>query len=175
MVYTGVEGTETFIAIRGPGDLIGEYAQRDAGGRTASVWTLEACEVTVVSFGAFGSFIKEARLENELQRYMMAKTRQNPQRIHLAANRSMEQRLAQLLLEVVYAGVGPTASQVHLSQRQIGDALGVTRPWVNRALRKWRVEGFIRTRPDPITVLDIEALKRRAPQDATCSTSPPGK
>lgn len=173
VAYVGSEGSETFIAVRGPGDLIGEYAQQDARGRTASVWTLEPCSVVELGFEYFGTFIDGSGLGEALQRYMLSKTRQNPRRIHWAGIRSTEQRMAEVFLEVVRAGRGPDLMQVHMDQYLIAEVLGVSRNWVNRVLRTWREEGFIEVRRGLVTVLDLDALKQHAAVDMEWHDSPP--
>ncbi|RRS00162.1 Crp/Fnr family transcriptional regulator [Glycomyces terrestris] len=162
VVYTEPDGNEVLIAIRGPGDLIGEYAQRDQGDHMASVWTLEGCVAVVLTGDAFEHFLHRTRLEAALQRYMLAKARQGAERIWRAANLHTEQRLAQLFLEIINAGSNHPQPVVPMSQVLIASSLGVTRRSVNQLLSQWREHGLVRTRPSPITVLDLPALTRRA-------------
>jgi CRP/FNR family transcriptional regulator, cyclic AMP receptor protein len=155
------DGKEALIAVRGPGDLLGEYAQRDRGAHMASVWTLEDCTVATLGADAFERFIRRHRLDEALQRYILAKIRQVGERIWRASNLQTEQRMAQLFLEAVNAAPGSTPT-VPMSQGLIADSLGVTRRKVNALLAQWKEHGLVRTRPAPIAVLDLAALARRA-------------
>ena len=156
------EGKEALIAVRGPGDLLGEYAQRDQGTHMASVWTLEECTVATLTADAFERFIRQRRLDDALQRYILLKIRQVGERIWRASNLQTEQRLAQLFLEAVNAAPGSPAPTVPMSQGLIADSLGVTRRKVNDLLAQWKERGLVRTQPAPIAVLDLAALTRRA-------------
>jgi CRP-like cAMP-binding protein len=162
VVYTDPDGDEALIAVRGPGDLLGEYAQRDQGTHMASVWTLEACTASVVNAAAFEGFIRRERLPEALQRYMLGKARQVGERVWRAANLQTEQRLAQLFLEIVNADPDRAEATIPMSQGLMADSLGVTRRSVNQLLSQWKERGLVRTRPSPITVLDLAALTRRA-------------
>jgi CRP/FNR family cyclic AMP-dependent transcriptional regulator len=162
VVYTDAGGNEVLVAVRGPGDLLGEYAQRDRGEHSASVWTLEACTTSVFAAAAFEGFMQRERLSDALQRYMLGKARQVGERVWRAANLQSEQRLAQLFLEVVNADPSRTEPTVPMSQQLIADSVGVGRRSVTELLSRWRERGLVRTQPSLVTILDLPALARRA-------------
>ncbi|WP_112139856.1 Crp/Fnr family transcriptional regulator [Glycomyces dulcitolivorans] len=162
VVHTEPGGKEALIAVRGPGDLLGEYAYQDHGEHMASVWALEPCEVTALSSARFEDFIRRHRCEELLQRYILGKIRQGGQRIWRAANLQTEQRVALLFLEVIGAarvGADPT---IPMTQGQVADSLGVALSSVTLVLGQWRRHGLIRTLPAPLRVLDMAALARHA-------------
>jgi CRP/FNR family cyclic AMP-dependent transcriptional regulator len=146
VVYTEPDGNEALIALRGPGDLIGEYSQQDQGTHMATVWGLEDGEATVLASDALAAFLRENGLDEVLRRYILSKTRQG----------------AQLFLEVVNADPVGGAAVIPMSQTLIAASLGVTRRSVNQLLSRWRERGLVRTQPSPITVLDLAGLARRA-------------
>jgi CRP-like cAMP-binding protein len=162
VVYTDESGNEVLVAVRGPGDLIGEYAQRDRGDHSASVWTLEECTASVIKAADFEGFLQRERLSDALQRYMLGKARQVGERVWRAANLQTEQRLAQLFLEVVNTAPGEAEQTVPMSQRLIADSLGVSLRSVNLLLSRWKERGLVRTRHGRITIVDLAALARRA-------------
>ncbi|THV28752.1 Crp/Fnr family transcriptional regulator [Glycomyces paridis] len=162
VVYTEPDGHEVLVAIRGPGDLIGEYAQRDRGDHMASVWALENCVATVLHSDPFDRFLRKHRLDDVLQRYMLSKARQGAQRLWRIANLHAEQRLAQLFLEVVSADAARGNQFVPMSQQLIANSLGITRRSINERLSQWRKRGLVRTRPGLIEILDLPALARLA-------------
>lgn len=162
VVYTDASGNDVLVAVRGPGDLIGEYAQRDRGEHSASVWTLEDCAVVTLKASDFAGFIERARLSDALQRYILNKARQVGERVWRAANLPAEQRLAQLFIEVVNADPARPQRTVPMSQGLIADSLGITRRSVNQLLTHWKELGLVRTQPAPIHVNDLAALARRA-------------
>lgn len=162
VVYTEPDGNQVLIAIRGPGDLLGEYAQRDLGAHVASVWTIEACETTAVASDPFDRYLERHHLEPLLQHYILTKTRQGAQRLWRASNLHTEQRLAQLFIEVANADPEGASDIVPMSQTLIADSLGVTRRTVSPILNQWRRHGLVQMQPSRITVLDSAALARRA-------------
>lgn len=162
VVYTDEGGNEVLVAVRGPGDLLGEYAQRDRDAHSASVLTLEACTTSVLTAAAFEGFIQREQLSDALQRYMLGKARQVGERVWRAANLQSEQRLAQFFLEVVNADPGAAERTVPMGQQLIADSLGVGRRTVTNLLSQWKEHGLVRTQPSLVTILDLPALTRRA-------------
>jgi CRP-like cAMP-binding protein len=161
VVYTEPDGNEALIAIRGPGDLIGEYAQRDRGEHMASVWALEACSASVLTSPRFEAFIRQHRLDAALQHYMLSKARQAAQRIWRASNLQTEQRMAQLFLEIINADPFQERPTIPMTQQQIARSLGVARSSVTRLLAHWREMDLVRVQPSRLAVLDSAALARR--------------
>ncbi|WP_199035958.1 Crp/Fnr family transcriptional regulator [Glycomyces salinus] len=162
VVYTESDGNEVLVAIRGPGDLLGEYAQQDHGTHMASVWALEDCETSALAGEKFESALEHRGLTEPLRRYMLAKARQVGERVWRAANLNTEQRMAQLFLEVLSAASAPDASRVPMTQQQVADSLGVSRSSVTRLLAHWRRSGTVRIGQSRIELLDRSALARRA-------------
>ena len=162
VVYTEPDGNEALIAVRGPGDLLGEYAQRDQGEHMASVWTLEDCTVSTLAAHDFGEIVRRQRLDDALQRYILGKIRQGGQRIWRASNLQTEQRMALLFLEIIGAAAADAKPTVPMTQAQVAASLGVALSSVTRILAQWRERGVIRTVPTPMQVLDMGALARQA-------------
>lgn len=162
VVYTEADGNEALIAVRGPGDLVGEYAQRDRGEHMASVWALEACVASALTAEAFDAFVRRHRLDDPLQRYILGKIRQGGQRIWRASHLQTGQRIALLLLEVI--GTAPTDKEptVPMTQAQIATSLGVALSSVTSVLATWKRAGLISTVPAPMRILDVAALARHA-------------
>ncbi|MFC3491161.1 Crp/Fnr family transcriptional regulator [Glycomyces rhizosphaerae] len=162
VVYTGIDGNEALIAVRGPGDLVGEYAQRDQGEHMASVRALEDCVASALSAETFDAFIKRHRLDDPLQRYILGKIRQSGRRIWRASHLQTEQRMALLLLEIISAAPAGEEPTVPMTQAQIAASLGVALSSVTGILADWKKCDLIRTVPAPLRVLDVGALGRRA-------------
>jgi CRP/FNR family transcriptional regulator, cyclic AMP receptor protein len=161
VVYTEPDGNEALIAIRGPGDLIGEYAQRDNGVHMASVWTLEPCTASLLTSARFEGFVRRHQLDDTLQHYMLSKARQAAQRIWRASNLQTEQRMAQLFLEIINADPFQVEPSIPMTQQQVADSLGVARSSVTRLLAHWRESGLVRIQPARMSVADSAALARR--------------
>lgn len=161
VVYTEADGHEALVAIRGPGDLLGEYAQRDQGEHMATVWALDDCETAAVPAATFETSICRLRVETALQRYILQKYRQIPQRLWRAANLQTEQRMALLFLEILSTDPNTGDASIPLTQQQVADSLGVARSSVTRLLANWRQAGLVRIHQSRLELLDTVALARR--------------
>lgn len=162
IVYTEDDGDEVLVAVRGPGDLLGEYAQLDRSEHMASVWTLEACVATVFAADAFEGGVQRHGLGDALQRYMLGKARQVGRRVWRAAHLRVEQRTAKLFLEVIDADTETDAPTVPMTQQEIAASLGASLSSVAHLIARWKRLGLVRTQHARITVLDLPALARRA-------------
>jgi CRP-like cAMP-binding protein len=162
VVYTDEHGNEALVAVRGGGDLVGEYAQQDRSRHMASVVALERGRAAVLSASRFEQVVRRQRLEELLQRYMLGKARQVGERVWRAASLGTEQRVAHLFLEVAGAELHQEVPTVPMSQGLIASSLGLSRRSVNHQLSRWREDGVVRTQPPPIALLDLPALRRRA-------------
>jgi len=162
VTHSEPDGNQALIAIRGPGDLLGEYAHHDQGAHMASVWTLEDCDVSIIGSDAFGALIRRHRLDSALQRYLLGKIRQGGQRIWRASNLQAEQRMALLFLEVVGAAPADAEPTVPMTQAEIATSLGVALSSVTSVLALWKARGTVRTVPAPLRVLDLATLARHA-------------
>lgn len=162
VVYTEDGGNEVLMAIRGPGDLLGEYAQRDRGRHMATVWSLDGCETAVLTAAAFDDAVRHLRASDALQQYILQKYRQIPQRLWHIANLQTEQRMALLFVEIIGADPGPRANTIPMTQQLIADSLGVARSSVTRYLSEWRRAGILRSDQTRLEVIDSAALARRA-------------
>jgi CRP/FNR family transcriptional regulator, cyclic AMP receptor protein len=58
VVGIGGYGSEAIVAVRGPGDLLGELAAIDGGPRSATVTTIEPVEVLLVAHSTFSAFLE---------------------------------------------------------------------------------------------------------------------
>jgi CRP-like cAMP-binding protein len=162
VVYTEDGGNEVLMAVRGPGDLLGEYAQRDRSEHMATVWTLDDCEFGVLPTDSFEAVIHHLHIGDILQQYILQKYRQIPQRLWRIANLQTEQRMALLFLEILGADPNSDESVVPMTQQQVADSLGVARSSVTRLLAEWKQAGVVSLHQSRLEVLDPASLARRA-------------
>ncbi|MFI9261621.1 Crp/Fnr family transcriptional regulator [Streptomyces sioyaensis] len=158
-------GYESLLALRGPGDVIGESAALHGTPRSASVTTLEPVKAVVIAADRFTAFL-DARPE-AARRLMAVLTDRmragDRKRLELAAC-SVRERLARLLLELaenhgerVPEGV---RIRVPLTQQEIAGAVGSSRESVTRLLRNLRERGCVTTHRQALVVVRPEVLRR---------------
>lgn len=155
VVMSGPDGREALIAIRGQGELLGEFGATDAHAPMATVTALESCEAVAVSHRDFRQVIEECQLSDSLSRYVLAKTRQIGSTYWRAARLDTEQRMANLFIDIINAGLLQSApARIPMSQRELALALGSTRSNISRLIREWKSIGLIETRQRYLLVLD---------------------
>lgn len=77
VTLTGPNGERALLAIRGPGELLGELAVLDAQPRSASVIAAEPCHVHLIPAPDFLSFVESNDLLNPLLRHAIARVRES--------------------------------------------------------------------------------------------------
>lgn len=161
-------GRQVVLALRGKGELVGEFAAITGRTRTASVTTLTDVDAVVVDADWFRSLLRrEPDLSFEVMRRLVQRIDESDRRRMEAGNYAVPQRLARLLLELARAhgrplAAGGTELSSLLTQDEIGSAIGATRESVVRALRELRGRAIVRTSRRRIVVLRPDLLEEEA-------------
>lgn len=165
IVYADASGTELAVALRGPGDLVGEVAGSDNKPRSASAQALEACVGWVVTRERFARFIAGRGLDSDLDRYICAKLREVTERSFRLARYDAMALVADVLVTMVeLAGEERAGARViPLSQKDIGDALGLSRGSVSSVIAAWKRMGVVSTGHGRLLVRDLAALRACRP------------
>ncbi|HEV3471947.1 MAG TPA: Crp/Fnr family transcriptional regulator [Actinomycetota bacterium] len=160
------EGKEVLLALRGPGDLLGEMSAFDGEPHSASATALEDCETLVLTTEEFTTFL-ETHPSAALTLLTMLTERlrdADEKRVDFLAY-DAESRVARRLVELAERFGESTDRGIRikiLSQEEIGGWLGASRESVSKALQTMRSRGWIETYRREITVVDLDALRRRA-------------
>jgi len=161
------EGKEVVLAVRGPGELIGELTALDEGARSATVAALEPIEALILPSDRFVAFLEDhARLAILMLQTTIRRLRDSDRkRIEFGAY-DTPGRVARRLLELVDRyGEGDGAVMridLSLTQDELAGWTGSSREAVSKALREFRDRGWIETGRRSIKVLDVPALRARS-------------
>ena len=165
------DGRELVLALRAPGDVIGEVAGETTGYRTASVQATGTVRALIVGFEKFSSFLDSHIGAGHAYRRMFAQRWNDTE--SLLRSRSVTngaQRLARLLLDLAARHGTDTDRGVHvampLTQVELASMACTSRATVTRALSNWRQRGIIRTGQRDLTITDRGALRKIAGQQA---------
>jgi CRP/FNR family transcriptional regulator, cyclic AMP receptor protein len=163
----GGAGREAIIAVRGPGDLIGELSAIDGGPRSATVTTLEPAEVLLVPGSAFAALLeRHLRIALVLLRMVAGRLRYADSQQAQFATQDVVGRVASRLLELGERFGVAEDSRVEialpLSQEELAAWTGSSREAVSKALQQLRSLHIVETGRKHITLLDADALRRRA-------------
>lgn len=142
-------GDEVVLSIMGPGDVFGEMALLDGEPRSATVSTLEACQLLVIEAGAFHALLRQMpALSASLMKVMARRIRDLTDRTQDVALLNVESHLAKVVLALAarfgdHTRSGQTAITLKLSQQELASMVGATRELVNRRLRAWAQRGIV--------------------------------
>ncbi|MDQ0951918.1 CRP/FNR family cyclic AMP-dependent transcriptional regulator [Streptomyces phaeochromogenes] len=158
-------GYEALLALRGPGDIIGEGAALSGRHRSATVTTLEPVEAVVIEQSRFTTLLaKSPRVALQLLGLATDRQRSTDRRRLEWAALSVRERLAVLLLELVRTHGSRTDEGIELtiglSQQEFAGSVGSSREAVARLLRELRTRQVVTTRRRHIVVLRPDVLRR---------------
>jgi CRP-like cAMP-binding protein len=161
-------GYRALLALRGPGDLLGEQAGLDGRRRTASLHA--ATDVTLLQLTAarFQHFARTRPSVNRALEQTLSRRLQEADQQRAGINEPVSARLAALLLDLAdkCAEPGPTAGELRiglpLSQDDLAGLLLSSRRTVSRVLEQWRGQGLVTTGRRSLHVLQPDRLKALA-------------
>lgn len=160
------DGDETVIAVRGPGEVVGEMSLLDDMPRSASARAQSDVEAAWVSREQFEAWIAaHPAAAREMLTALAQRLREATDQIAEVSLLGIEARLARRLwLEFSRQAKGePQAgARLQLSQGQIASLLGVTRESVNKHLARLRASGAVTTSATGIVLTDPAALRTAA-------------
>lgn len=159
-------GRELLLAVKGPGELLGEMSALDGRPRSATATAMEAVEALVVPASVFHEFLKDhPRIALRLLRTLASELRETDE---LLADRDAGDTISRTARRLVHlAGrygkhnEGSTHVGISLTHDELASWIGVSRESTSRALSQLRVAGYITTGRRSITVVDLAGLRRR--------------
>jgi CRP/FNR family transcriptional regulator, cyclic AMP receptor protein len=163
----GAGGREAIVAVRSAGDLIGELSAIDGGPRSSTVTTLEPTEVLLMPGSAFAALLeRHPRIALVLLRMVAARLRYADSQQAQYATQDVVGRVAIRLLELGerfgVAADDRIEIALPISQEELAAWTGSSREAVSKALQVLRSLQIVETGRKHITVLDADALRRRA-------------
>lgn len=156
-------GESGLVNVLGPGDYFGELALlRSQHSRTATITALEAAETLVVTASAFRR-VCDARpgVERALTTMLADRIDELSERLlemmYVGLDRRLYRRLADLAHTYRDHGAGGPI-MIPLTQSQLAELAGGTRPTVNQALQRLVDQGVVAVQRGRIEVLDLARL-----------------
>jgi CRP-like cAMP-binding protein len=161
-------GRQVVLAIRGAGDLLGEFSAIDGRPRSATVTAISEVTAVQLSGAAFRRLlITDGATTFSLLRMVVERLREaDIHRLEFGAYLS-QQRIALLLLDYAerYGQQGEEAGvtiSIALSQAELAQAVGASREAVTRTLKQLRDRGVVRTARRRIELLRPDVLRSLA-------------
>ncbi len=161
------EGRDVLLAIRGPGDVLGEQSAIDGEPRSATAVALEPVEALSVTADDFVSFV--ARTPSAavyMMRLLSGRLRDaDDKRVGFAAQDTLGRVAARLVeLGERYGSEQGDGVRIDLpiTQEDLASWTGTSREGVSRALQTLRSLNWVETARRSIVILDLDALRGRS-------------
>lgn len=159
-------GTETVLAVRGPGDIVGELSAVRGWPRMASVDAVSAVEALRIPGVTFArALAHHETVTRAVLQVVCGRLREDGARRVAFADGTLGQRVEVALFELArrHGAVsgGGTTITLPFSQRELADFIDASLATVTRALSNLRKAGILDTGRQRIVVLRPEELEQR--------------
>lgn len=161
MIRDSPDGSVLVLAVRGPGEILGDISVLGGEGRSATVIAVDPCETRMIPAERFVRLVRSLGLESELLRHAMSRIREGEAwRAELAALPAGPRIVRTLLRLAAPAPAMPI--DVGLDQTELGHASGLARSTVAAELARLREQGLVATSRRRIVITDLSRLRALA-------------
>jgi CRP-like cAMP-binding protein len=163
----GPHGEEMILALRGPGEVVGEMSAFDGAPRTATAVAVGEVQAVVAPARTISTLLEsDVAAANEFARILARRLRESDrQRMEYTVLDTLA-RVARRLLDLAerFGRETPEGVKVELplSQEELASWCGASRESTVKALRTLREIGALTTGRRQVTLHDIDGLKRHA-------------
>jgi len=155
------EGREVILAILNQGDFFGEMGLIDQAPRSATVVTIEPCELLTITRTDFTKCLqKNFDFTMNVMRGLVKRLREADRKIGSLALMDVCGRVARLLMEMAETVDGQKVVTRKLPKQQIAKMIGASREMVSRVMKEMETSGHIEVRARQILLRDSLALTR---------------
>lgn len=156
-----VEGKQIVLNIINEGEIVGEIALLDGKERSADMTASTNCEVLVIERRSFLPLLERPALTRELLMVLCEKVRRASEQVEDVLFLDVEARMAKILLRLARNRNQRSDRRIilRISQRELGNLVGVSRESVNKQLQAWRRSGVIGLENGAIVIRNPEALE----------------
>jgi CRP-like cAMP-binding protein len=160
-------GYEALLALRGPGDIVGESAALTGRPRSATVTALEPVRTVALVREHFRDFLaRSPAVSFALLGLTSDRTRAADRRRLEFASMSVRERFAALLLDLARTNGHRTEEgielSVPLSKQELAGSVGASREMVQRLLKELREREAVLTGRRTMVILRMDVLRRIA-------------
>ncbi len=157
------QGREVILAVMGPNEYFGEMGLLDDQSRSASVETLEACQMLRFSKSGFIACLKDNfDLAMIIIRNLVKRLRDADRKIESLALIDVYGRVARLLLDHAEEIDGMWVVKQAPPKQEIARMIGASREMVSRVVKDLQERGYIRAEKRKVFLLDKVSMTKRA-------------
>jgi CRP/FNR family transcriptional regulator, cyclic AMP receptor protein len=160
------DGHDAMFNLLGKGGIFGEIALLDGGPRTADAVAITDCELFVIERRDFLPIMREEpEVAVRMIEILCAKLRRTTEQAENLMFVPLRGRLAKALLQLS-EGDGRTGERkAVVTQKDLGNLIGMSRESTNRQLRAWKDQEWVRLKRGGIVILAAKELERIAESD----------
>jgi CRP/FNR family cyclic AMP-dependent transcriptional regulator len=153
------DGKEVILSILGPGEFFGEMGLIDEEPRSASVVTIEPCELLQLAKRDFNKCLAENfEMAMAVMRGLVRRLREADRKIGSLALLDVYGRVARLLLDMAETVDGEKLVTKRLPKQDIAKMIGASREMVSRVMKDLQMGGYIEMRGSTIVLRDTIML-----------------
>src|SRR5438874_3044994 len=153
------DGKEVILSILGPGEFFGEMGLIDDEPRSASVVTIEPCELLSISKLDFKDcLLVNSTMSMAVMRGLVRRLREADRKIGSLALLDVYGRVARLLLDMAENVNGEKVVTKRLPKQDIAKMIGASREMVSRVMKDLQTGGYIEMRGSNIVLRDTIML-----------------
>lgn len=162
-------GNETLIALRGPGEVVGEMSVLDGLNRSANVIVQEESLLFWISRTDFWSVLWEMPpISYNMMRLLSQRVRVMTAQLQAMSSLDVQGRLARQLILLAdeygqpFTSTDPPGTLIpfRLKQAELAAMIGASREQVNKLLASWLRRGFVQRDGQRLIVMRREALQK---------------
>jgi CRP/FNR family cyclic AMP-dependent transcriptional regulator len=159
VMMSDAEGKEVILSILGPGEFFGEMGLIDDEPRSATVVTIEPCELLSIAKRDFKKSLSENfDMSMAVMRGLVRRLREADRKIGSLALLDVYGRVARLLLDMAENVDGEKVVTKRLPKQDIAKMIGASREMVSRVMKDLQTGGYIEMRGSTIVLRDTIML-----------------
>jgi CRP/FNR family cyclic AMP-dependent transcriptional regulator len=159
VMMSDAEGKEVILSILGPGEFFGEMGLIDDEPRSATVVTIEPCELLSIAKRDFKKCMAENfEMSQAVMRGLVKRLREADRKIGSLALLDVYGRVARLLLDMSETVDGERLVTKRLPKQDIAKMIGASREMVSRVMKDLQTGGYIEMRGSTIVLRDTIML-----------------
>jgi CRP-like cAMP-binding protein len=158
-----VEGKETVFAQLAAGEIFGELALLDGQPRSADAAAMTDCELMMINRRDFVPLMHDhPEIAFKCIDILCAKLRRTNDQVEGVIFLDLPTRLAKVLIKLAQAGEAcREGRRISMTQREIGQMIGMSRESTNKQLRNWEERNWVRLERRSVVVMALDKLETR--------------
>lgn len=155
------EGKEAVLNIIRAGQVFGEIALLDGRPRTADAIAMIDCDLLVLERREFVPLLRaNPDLALRIMELLCARLRRTSEQVEDVMFLHLEGRLAKALLRLAQdQGAADGKTRIEITQRELGQMIGMSRESTNKQLQDWQRQGLVRLVKGGVELIDRAGLE----------------